>query len=123
MTRFYGLRVARVREIYALKERFSFGFAIKCLFRQNSFRPPLFMLIFGLALISFIYIQLKKAMGETTDFVTEIYETMIAMTTVGYGDIELTHQSERLKTVFVVILGSFVSSMLTLTVLSKFKLT
>lgn len=62
-------------------------------------------------------------MGETTDFVTEIYETMIAMTTVGYGDIELTHQSERLKTVFVVILGSFVSSMLTLTVLSKFKLT
>lgn len=45
------------------------------------------------------------------------------MTTVGYGDITFTHPSGRIKTVFVIILGLFVSSVLTLTVLNFFKLT
>jgi hypothetical protein len=123
VTRFYGLRVSRVLEIYALKNRFNIGYAIKCLFKQSSFKTPIFMLIFGLMVISFIDINLSEINGNKEGFLVEIYETVITMTTVGYGDLPLFYPSDRVKAVFVVILGSFISSVLTLTVLNYFKLT
>ena len=45
------------------------------------------------------------------------------MTTVGYGDYIADSFAQKVTTVFVVITGSFVSSVLTLTVLNFFKLT
>ena len=45
------------------------------------------------------------------------------MTTVGYGDLLMDEIFSKTKTVFVVVMGSFISSVLTLTVLNFFKLT
>jgi hypothetical protein len=81
------------------------------------------MLVFGLMVISFIDINLSEINGNKEGFLVEIYETVITMTTVGYGDLALFYPSDRVKAVFVVILGSFISSVLTLTVLNYFKLT
>ena len=44
------------------------------------------------------------------------------MTTVGYGDLQISDSISRACTVAVIIFGSFVSSMLTVTVLNFFKL-
>jgi hypothetical protein len=53
-TRYYGIRVSRVLDIYAVKDKRNIGFAIKCLFKQNGLKTPVFMLVFGLTIITFL---------------------------------------------------------------------
>jgi voltage-gated potassium channel len=80
------------------------------------------MLIFGLLILSFIDTDIKSIRGGTQGFLEELYKLVIAMTTVGYGDILVEDSVIRICVVAGIIFGAFVSSMLTVTVLNFFKL-
>lgn len=88
MSRFHGLRVLRVLDVFAVKDYMSIGYAIKCIFKLNGLLTSLIMLCAGVLLICFIDLNFKRAIGNVTDFLTSIYDSIITMTTVGYGDTE-----------------------------------
>lgn len=59
-SRFYGARVARVLTIYAVKDRLSITYAIKCFFKANGLKIPLFLLMICLTLIPFMRIAFES---------------------------------------------------------------
>ena len=46
---------------------------------------PFLILIGFLILIPFVKIAFSRSMAERVDFLEELYDTVITMTTVGYG--------------------------------------
>lgn len=89
ISRFYGLRVSRVLDIYAIKDKFSLRFAIKCLFKQNGLKTVLLLLVIGLVILSFLSVNIHRIKNFDDNFLGELYEIVITMTTVGYGDMKL----------------------------------
>lgn len=49
---------------------------------------PIFMLVVGLLIICFIDVNFQRAMNLTTDFMLSLYDSVITMATVGYGEID-----------------------------------
>jgi hypothetical protein len=54
--------------------------------------------------------------------VAEVYWIVVTMTTVGYGDRSIANMTQKLITVCIIVIGSFISSVLTLIVLNFFTL-
>jgi hypothetical protein len=122
-SKFYGSRVARVLNIYAVKDGLSLGYVVRCFFKTQGPKMPLLTLILSLVLIPSMTLAFQGALGETSNFCTELYDTVITMTTVGYGDIgHSTSLITRAGIVLIILAGSFTSSLLTLTVINFFKL-
>ena len=64
ISRFYGLRVSRVLDIYAVKDKFSLTFTTKCLFKQNGLKTPVILLVLGLIMMTFIGISIQRVVGD-----------------------------------------------------------
>lgn len=62
-SRFYGSRVARVLTIFAVKDRLSLIYAMKCFFKVNGLKIPLFLLIICLTLIPFMRVAFESIQG------------------------------------------------------------
>lgn len=84
-TRFYGSRVARVLEIYAVKNRAGLRYPLKSIFMVHGLRLPFAFLVFSVFLLSVSRMVLAFAENRQTDFITELYDTVISLSTVGYG--------------------------------------
>lgn len=95
LTRFYGLRVNRVLSLY-IGDKANYGllYSIKCYLKYIGLKAP--FIIYGVVfcIVPFILIAIQKKYragdGKTTqtDAILEsIYDIVIAMTTVGYGDL------------------------------------
>jgi hypothetical protein len=48
---------------------------------------PVFMLIVGLLIICFVDVNFQKAMNLDSNFEFSLYDSVITMTTVGFGEI------------------------------------
>lgn len=86
-TRFYGSRVARVLEIYAVKNRAGLRYPLKSIFMVHGLRLPFAFLLFSVFLLTVSRMVLGFAEGREVDFITELYDTVISLSTVGYGEI------------------------------------
>jgi len=53
---------------------------------------PLFMLFVGLIIICFIDVNFHRASNMSTNFLESLYDAVMTMTTVGFGDI--THEND-----------------------------
>lgn len=84
-TRFYGSRVARVLEIYAVKNRAGLRYPLKSIFMVHGLRLPFAFLLFSVFLLTVSRMVLGFAEGREVDFITELYDTVISLSTVGYG--------------------------------------
>ena len=60
------------------------GYAIRCIYKTKTLKVPFFFLLMILCLVPFFRVQFDG----NADFIKELYDTVITMTTVGYGDIE-----------------------------------
>ena len=88
MSRFHGLRVQRVLDVFAVKDYMTIGYAIKCIFKRNGILTSFVMLCAGVLIICFIDLNFERAIGNDTDFLTSLYDSITTMTTIGYGDTE-----------------------------------
>ena len=86
-TRFYGSRVARVLEIYAVKNRAGLRYPLKSIFMVHGLRLPFAFLLFSVFLLTVSRMVLGFAEGREVDFITELYDTVISLSTVGFGEI------------------------------------
>lgn len=86
-TRFYGSRVARVLDIYAVKDKVGLKYSLKSIFKVHRLRLPFAILIFSVFLLTVSKMVLAFAEGRKIDFIAELYDTVISLATVGYGDI------------------------------------
>ena len=59
---------------------------------------------------------------SSESLITEVYRSVITMTTVGYGEIFPETNLSRLLTIIIVIIGSISSSILTVSFLDQLKL-
>ena len=87
-TRFYGSRVARVLEIYAVKNRAGLRYPLKSIFMVHGLRLPFAFLLFSVFLLTVSRMVLGFAEGREVDFITELYDTVISLSTVGFGEIK-----------------------------------
>ena len=87
-TRFYGSRVARVLEIYAVKNRVGLRYPLKSIFKVHGLKLPFAFLVFSVFLLTASKMVLAFAEGREIDFISELYDTVISLATVGYGDID-----------------------------------
>lgn len=87
-TRFYGSRVARVLEIYAVKNRVGLRYSLKSIFKVHGLRLPFAILVFSVFLLTVCKMVLAFAEGREIDFIAELYDTVISLATVGYGEIK-----------------------------------
>ena len=87
-TRFYGSRVARVLEIYAVKNRAGLMYPLKSIFMVHGLRLPFAFLLFSVFLLTVSRMVLGFAEGREVDFITELYDTVISLSTVGFGEIK-----------------------------------
>ncbi len=96
LTRFYGLRVNRVLSLY-IGDKANYGllYSIKCYLKYIGLKAPfiIYGVIFCIVPFILIAVQRKYRAGNSktsqTDAILEsIYDIVIAMTTVGFGEIK-----------------------------------
>ena len=101
------LKVLRLLRVFALVERFFNGV------HRFLDRSYLDKIICGVAAIIIIFTVLMYYYGPSYGLFDDFYFVVVTLTTVGYGDVTPHTASEKIITVFLIIIGVFVFSTIT----------
>lgn len=101
------LKVLRLLRVFALVERFFHGV------HRFLDRSYLDKILCGVFAIIFIFTVLMYYYGPSYGLFDDFYFVVVTLTTVGYGDVTPHTASEKIITVFLIIIGVFVFSTIT----------
>lgn len=112
MSRYYGSRPARLLSIYGhRKSATNLKYAIKCHFKEKGFISNIFLFVFA---VGFLGMVITVFQDDEFTYFDGMYEALITMTSVGYGDMSPGNHLSKMLIIIVIITGSFASSVSTL---------
>ncbi len=105
-------------------------YTIKCFLKNNGLKSP--FIIYGIIILVFPFFilsisrrfssELNNFSSSAAAFLEAIYDILISMVTIGYGDLRHDYGFQRIAFVLIIVLGSLSSTFFTLTFLNWFKL-
>ena len=112
-TNFYGSKVSRVCKMMGIK--LSYFFAIKCLIKKEPLKMWLSLLTVSVMILSSMLKVLENYSEQYQTFGNCIWNVLITMTTVGYGDISAKTNLGRIVAIVTAIIGTLFISMVSVT--------
>ena len=112
MSKYFGSRPARLLSIYGhRKKATNLKYAIKCHFKEKGLVSNIFLFLFAVVFLGMVSTLFAD---EGLTYLDGMYEALVTMTSVGYGDVSPENHLHKIMIVIVIITGSFASSVSTL---------